>query len=210
MSDDGKRWPVGRWTVLLLASAAGGVLSGLLTGWHSRVRGAVLAVSLSLGHVMAAVLGRRALDEGRAPGGTNTLATAAAVTMLAVAGLALTERIARSTPVWREAGLSAAGICAIYALGLHAAWHCRRRGRSLDGIRLWAWAVLTALAAGTARVISGVHTSPNELWIWTAPSLVLIGAVFTGLPFSLLWLAASQISDPAASVQRWRRVRGID
>ena len=200
-------WPWGRWAALLFASAIAGALSGILGRSHGMARGAILGVSLSMGHVLAAVLGRRRLDEGASPDWKVTGVAAGVALAIAVAGLGLSELATWPHRSWQGDRLSMIGICAIYSLGLHTAWHVRRRGRPRDMLKHWFGAMLTAFVAGVARVISGTQSSQDEQWLWTSPALLLIGAAFTGLPFTVLWLVVSHALDPAASVRRWQRIR---
>lgn len=193
----------------LVAGAASGSLSLLTADVIPAIKGAVLALVLSVG-VMFLNRATRAQLAGGNPAPMGTVAWTALGSGLA-GGLALMLIDAGSSvlrtrppeialpPLSSAWGTLAMGCC--YGLAFHLTYALRSRLNSGKALKTLFLLALAGWCCGIVRAWLAVDVWKGDRVLELAWGL----ALFSGLPFAVFWGAALLSSDPAWTLERWRR-----
>lgn len=193
----------------LVAGAASGSLSLLTADVIPAIKGAALALILSAG-VMFLNRATRAQLAGGNPAPLGAVAWTALGSGLA-AGLALMLINALASalhtrppeialpPLSSAWGAWAMGFC--YGLALHFTYALRWRMQSGKALKTLLLLALAGWCCGIVRAWLAVDVWKGDRVFELAWGL----ALFSGLPFAVFWGAAVLSSDPAWTLERWRR-----
>jgi len=194
----------------LVAGAASGSLSLLTADVIPAIKGAVLALILSVG-VMFLNRATRAQWAGGNPAPIGTVAWTALGSGLA-AGLALMliNAVASALhtrppelalpPLSSAWGALAMGCC--YGLAFHLTYALRSRLKSGKALKTLFLLALAGWCCGIVRAWLAVDVWKGDRVFELAWGL----ALFSGLPFAACWAVAVMSCDPAWTFERWRRV----
>lgn len=180
--------------LFMLAGTLAGFLSGLLSPLVFGVRGAILGSALSFGVLFLNPW--RKGPEPRMPSSRAIVGLGIAVGLAAFAGIWLWQVILPVNFLKSDFDvqffdpLCTLAICLIYPLAFFQFY----REWQADRYRAFAWFAAAPLLGALVRSL-GVYG------LQAYPSMLVFGA----LPFTLLWLLALQIADPAWLKRRWDR-----
>ena len=202
------RFMLSRYALLLLASTAVGMVSGLFHPMIMGVRGAILASMISFGLVVLNWLSRRDLDADHPPRWLMAFVIGAVFGTLGglavnLFGLGGQTAGGDFPPVPTPAGWPTILVGALFGVGLHSVYALRWRIR----VARWFFTVILVGLAGGICTLLRMVVDPGAARI-SGSEAVLLFALFSGIPFGIMWGLAAVLCDPAWSPARWRRIHG--